>query len=414
MNIFRQGSAFEVLKFKDYRYFTIGRFFIIFAISIQAVVVGWQVYEATKSEWQLGLIGLAEAIPFIFTSLFGGHVADIFSRKKIVVISNFVYLIATILLVLISYYFATIFPVYGLWPVFAVIFITGSARGFLAPAQSAFLAQLVPRDKLMYAATVGSMNYYGASIIGTAVGGLLCGYIGTYLSYVVVSSLTLFGLLIMFLMVKDYTYEKKETKNNIFQNIYEGIEFVFKNEYLLTALSLDMFAVLFGGAVAILPAFADKILHVGPQEFGLLRAAPSVGIVVVLLLLAYFPPRKEAGKKLLYCVAGFGLATIAFALSRNFYLCFFFLMLTGVFDGVSVVIRGSIVPMFSPDHMRGRIESVNKIFIGSSNELGSFESGFAARAMGLVPSILFGGCMTMLVVAITWWRAKGLRKLDLE
>jgi|694.fasta_scaffold13794_5 MFS family permease len=414
MNIFRQGSAFEVLKFKDYRYFTIGRFFIIFAISIQAVVVGWQVYEATKSEWQLGLIGLAEAIPFIFTSLFGGHVADIFSRKKIVVISNFVYLIATILLVLISYYFATIFPVYGLWPVFAVIFITGIARGFLAPAQSAFLAQLVPRDKLMYAATVGSMNYYGASIIGTAVGGLLCGYIGTYLSYVVVSSLTLFGLLIMFLMVKDYTYEKKETKNNIFQNIYEGIEFVFKNEYLLTALSLDMFAVLFGGAVAILPAFADKILHVGPQEFGLLRAAPSVGIVVVLLLLAYFPPRKEAGKKLLYCVAGFGLATIAFALSRNFYLCFFFLMLTGVFDGVSVVIRGSIVPMFSPDHMRGRIESVNKIFIGSSNELGSFESGFAARAMGLVPSILFGGCMTMLVVAITWWRAKGLRKLDLE
>jgi predicted MFS family arabinose efflux permease len=317
-------------------------------------------------------------------------------------------------LVLISYYFATIFPVYGLWPVFAVIFITGIARGFLAPAQSAFLAQLVPRDKLMYAATVGSMNYYGASIIGTAVGGLLCGYIGTYLSYVVVSSLTLFGLLIMFLMVKDYTYEKKETKNNIFQNIYEGIEFVFKNEYLLTALSLDMFAVLFGGAVAILPAFADKILHVGPQEFGLLRAAPSVGIVVVLLLLAYFPPRKEAGKKLLYCVAGFGLATIAFALSRNFYLCFFFLMLTGVFDGVSVVIRGSIVPMFSPDHMRGRIESVNKIFIGSSNELGSFESGFAARAMGLVPSILFGGCMTMLVVAITWWRAKGLRKLDLE
>jgi predicted MFS family arabinose efflux permease len=218
----------------------------------------------------------------------------------------------------------------------------------------------------------------------------------------------------MFLLVKDYTYEKKETKNNIFQNIYEGIEFVFKNEYLLTALSLDMFAVLFGGAVAILPAFADKILHVGPQEFGLLRAAPSVGIVVVLLLLAYFPPRKEAGKKLLYCVAGFGLATIAFALSRNFYLCFFFLMLTGVFDGVSVVIRGSIVPMFSPDHMRGRIESVNKIFIGSSNELGSFESGFAARAMGLVPSILFGGCMTMLVVAITWWRAKGLRKLDLE
>ncbi|MEI6312265.1 MAG: MFS transporter [Bacteroidota bacterium] len=409
-----QKSAFQVLAFKDYRYFTIGRFFIIFAISIQSVVVGWQVYEATKSELQLGLIGLAEAIPFILTSLFGGHVADIISRKKIVVSSNAIYFICTILLVFISYFFKSIFPLYGLMPIFSVIFLTGIARGFLAPAQSAFLAQMVPREKLMYAATVGSMNFYGANILGTAIGGLLCGYLGTYISYSIVSGFTLFGLLIMIFMVQDFHYERKQTSTSIFKNIYEGIDYVFKSEYLLTALSLDMFAVLFGGAVAILPAFADKILHVGPKEFGLLRAAPSVGIVIVLLLLAYFPPKKEAGKKLLYCVAGFGLATIAFGFSRNIYLCFFFLMLTGIFDGVSVVIRGSIVPMFSPDHMRGRIEAVNKIFIGSSNEIGSFESGFAAKLLGLVPSIIFGGGMTMLVVAITWWRAKGLRKLDLE
>lgn len=415
MKFFRdQKSAFQVLAFKDYRYFTIGRFFIIFAISIQSVVVGWQVYSATKSEWQLGLIGLAEAIPFILTSLFGGHVADILSRKKIVVSANSVYLVCTILLVLISYFFNILFPLYGLAPIFAVIFITGIARGFLAPAQSALLAQMVPREKMMYAATVGSMNFYGANIIGTAIGGLLCGYLGTLISYSIVSAFTFIGLLVMMFFVSDFDYERKKTDNNIFQNIYEGIDYVFKNEYLLSALSLDMFAVLFGGAVAILPAFADKILHVGPQEFGILRAAPSVGIVIVLLMLAYFPPKKEAGKKLMYCVAGFGLATIAFALSRNIYLCFFFLMLTGIFDGVSVVIRGSIVPMFSPDHMRGRIEAVNKIFIGSSNEIGSFESGLAAKAMGLVPSILFGGCMTMLVVSITWWRAKGLRKLDLE
>lgn len=415
MNFFQnQKSAFQVLAFKNYRYFTIARFFIIFAISIQAVVVGWQVYEATKSEWQLGLIGLAEAVPFIITSLFGGHVADILSRKKIVVSANSMYFICTLFLVLISYFFKQIFPVYGLMPIFAVIFITGIARGFLAPAQSAFLAQMVPRDKMMYAATVGSMNFYGANIIGTAAGGLLCGYLGTFFSYGLVSVFTFLGLIIMFIKVDDYHYERRQTKNNVFQNIYEGIDYVFKNEFLLAALSLDMFAVLFGGAVAILPAFADKILHVGPQAFGFLRAAPSVGIVIVLLLLAYFPPKKAAGRKLLYCVAGFGLATIAFAFSRNLYLCFFFLMLTGVFDGVSVVIRGSIVPMFSPDHMRGRIEAVNKIFIGSSNEIGSFESGFAAKTMGLIPSILFGGCMTMFVVAIAWWRSKGLRKLDLD
>jgi len=415
MNFFvNQKSAFQVLAFKDYRYFTIGRFFIIFAISIQSVVVGWQVYEATKSELQLGLIGLAEAIPFILTSLFGGHVADIISRKKIVVSSNAIYFICTLLLVFISYFFKSIFPIYGLMPIFAVIFLTGIARGFLAPAQSAFLAQMVPREKLIYAATVGSMNFYSANILGTAIGGLFCGYYGTYTSYGIVSALTLLGLLIMIFMVQDFDYERKQTSSSIFKNIYEGIDYVFKNEYLLSALSLDMFAVLFGGAVAILPAFADKILHVGPKEFGILRAAPSVGIVIVLLLLAYFPPKKEAGKKLLYCVAGFGLATIAFGFSKNIYLCFLFLMLTGIFDGVSVVIRGSIVPMFSPDHMRGRIEAVNKIFIGSSNEIGSFESGFAAKLFGLVPSIIFGGSMTMLVVAVTWWRAKGLRKLDLD
>jgi predicted MFS family arabinose efflux permease len=174
-----------------------------------------------------------------------------------------------------------------------------------------------------------------------------------------------------------------------------------------------MFAVLFGGAVAILPAFADKILHVGAFQFGLLRAAPSVGIVLVSLFLAYNPPRWKAGKILMFCVAGFGICTILFGISRNIYLCFFFLMLSGMFDGVSVVIRSSIVPLFSPDHMRGRIEAVNKIFIGSSNEIGMMESGTAARLLGLVPSIVFGGCMTIAVVSVTYWRAKKLRTLDL-
>jgi len=232
-------------------------------------------------------------------------------------------------------------------------------------------------------------------------------------SYWIVVGLSLIGLAKILQIGKIENPPPQIAQEKIFTKLFAGINFVFKNEILLAALALDMFAVLFGCAVAILPAFADKILHVGAFQYGLLRTAPSLGIVIVTLYLAYHPPRLKAGKILMYCVAGFGVATILFSLSKNIYLCFFFLMLSGVFDGVSVVIRSTIVPLFSPDHMRGRIEAVNKIFIGSSNEIGMMESGAAARWMGLVPSILFGGCMTLAVVSVTWWKAKKLRTLDL-
>lgn len=389
------------------------RLFLVLGISIQAVVVGWQVYDITKSEFALGLVGLAEAIPFIITSLFGGHLADLYNRKKIVFASNLLYLFCAVLLAIVSYYGTFVFETYGVWPIYLILSIAGVSRGFLAPAQGALIPQIVKKEQLVEAGTVGSMTFYAASIAGGAIGGLLCAAIGPMFSYWIVVGLSLIGLAKILQIGKIENPPPQITQEKIFTKLFAGINFVFKNEILLAALALDMFAVLFGGAVAILPAFADKILHVGAFQYGLLRTAPSLGIVIVTLYLAYHPPRLKAGKILMYCVAGFGVATILFSLSKNIYLCFFFLMLSGVFDGVSVVIRSTIVPLFSPEHMRGRIEAVNKIFIGSSNEIGMMESGSAARWMGLVPSILFGGCMTLAVVSVTWWKAKKLRNLDL-
>lgn len=389
------------------------RLFLVLGIGIQAVVVGWQVYYITKSEFSLGLVGLAEALPFIATSLFGGHLADLYNRKKIVFASNLLYLFCALLLAIISFYGAVIFKNYGVLPIYAIIAVAGLSRGFLAPAQGALIPQLVKKEELVYASTIGSITFYFASIVGCAVGGVLCASIGTANSYLIVVALSIIGLFKILQIEKIPNPPKQTSKESIFVSLFAGVDFVFKNEILLAALALDMFAVLFGGAVAILPAFADKILHVGAFQFGLLRAAPSVGIVLVSLFLAYNPPRWRAGKILMFCVAGFGICTILFGISRNIYLCFFFLMLSGMFDGVSVVIRSSIVPLFSPDHMRGRIEAVNKIFIGSSNEIGMMESGTAARLLGLVPSIVFGGCMTIAVVSVTYWRAKKLRTLDL-
>jgi len=408
-----EKSAFHILQTKSYRAFIMARLFLVLGISIQAVVVGWQVYDITKSEFALGLVGLAEAIPFIITSLFGGHLADIYNRKKIVSASNMLYLFCAVLLAIVSYYGAFIFQVYGVWPIYLILFIAGISRGFLAPAQGALIPQIVKKEQLVDAGTVGSMTFYTASIAGGAFGGLLCAAIGPMFSYWIVVGLSLIGLAKILQIGKIENPPPQIAQEKIFTKLFAGINFVFKNEILLAALALDMFAVLFGGAVAILPAFADKILHVGAFQYGLLRTAPSLGIVIVTLYLAYHPPRLKAGKILMYCVAGFGVATILFSLSKNIYLCFFFLMLSGVFDGVSVVIRSTIVPLFSPDYMRGRIEAVNKIFIGSSNEIGMMESGAAARWMGLVPSILFGGCMTLAVVSVTWWKAKKLRTLDL-
>lgn len=398
---------------KDYRRFIISRALLTFAIYAQSVIVALQVYNLTKSELALGLVGAAEFIPFLLAGFYGGYIADIIHRRKLIVLSTAMYTVCSMLLLLSSVFFQSLPGMTGLYFIYVIIFLTGIARAFFAPAQGAYIAQILPREELVYAATVGSVAFNISSILGSAAGGILYAVIheeGTYSLVVIFGIMSLLG----FIRLPMKPLPESKQNENIFVKLAEGLRFVFKTEILIAALALDMFAVLFGGAVAMLPVFADKVLHVGPSGYGLLKASSSAGAILVALFLAVKPPQTKTGIKLLIAVAGFGLCMIVFALSRNFWLSMFVLFLSGVFDGISVVIRGTIVPLFAPDHMRGRVESVNKIFIGSSNELGEFESGLAAKWMGLIPSVIFGGCMTLFIVAIAAFKSPKLRALEFK
>ncbi len=384
-----------------------------FAIQMQSVIVGWQVYEFTKDPFSLGLIGLAEAIPFISVALFGGHVADLISRKKIILISSACYLVCASALLAFGLNTSFFYPVVGILPVYLIIFITGISRGFFFPAQTAFMAQLVPRELYPNSSTWNSLLWHIAAVSGPATGGLLYGFLGMNIAYSFVLTFVIIALFLFF-RVRSKPIVKKSTAESLFQSLSAGIKFVFKNQIIFGALALDMFAVLFGGAVAMLPVFADQVFHTGPQGLGFLRAAPFFGSVIMSLLLAYNPPVVNSGKKLFIAVSGFGICIILFALTTNFYLALFLLLLSGMFDNISVVIRSTIIQLFTPDEMRGRVASVNSIFIGSSNEIGSFESGLAARIMGLVPSVVFGGAMTLITVASAFKLAPKLRRMNLK
>lgn len=405
-------DAYAAIKIKDYRRFISARFLLTFAIHMQSVIVGWQIYELTHDALSLGLIGLSEAIPFISIALFAGHVADTFNRKKIILITNLVYAICAVALLLISTQLHHALINYGTMPIYIIIFITGIARGFMSPAGTAFSAQLIPRELYGNASTWNSMVWHTAEISGPAVGGLVYGFFGIGYAYTIVTIFS-FTALYFYSMIENKSMPVRQEKEDIKQSLTAGLKFVFNNQIILGSISLDMFAVFFGGAVSVLPIFADQILHVGAKGLGFLRAAPAVGSLLMSFYLAHNPPFKKAGRNLLVCVAGFGLSIIAFALSRNFYLVLFVLFLSGAFDNVSVIIRHTIIQMYTPDEMRGRVASVNGIFIGSSNELGSFESGVAAKLLGLVPSVIFGGSMTLAVVGVTSFTAPKLRKLKM-
>lgn len=406
-------NAFAVWKLRDYRYFTSARFFLTFAIQMQSVVVGWQVYEITHDAFSLGLIGLAEAIPFLTVALFGGHLADIFERKKVVMITSLGYLLGAVALFLFSFRFSNLFHQLGVVPIYSVIFFTGIARGLLFPAVHAFVAQIVPREHYANSASWNSTVWYIAAVSGPATGGLIYGFIGVnaaYLTVVVCMVLCFFFLL----LTRGRPLPAPVVKQGMIASVREGLRFVFKNQVILGVMALDMFAVLFGSAVILLPAFASEVLMVGPKGLGFLRAAPALGAILMSLMLAFFPPLRHAGRNLFIGVTGFGLCILGFALSRDFVMSMAFLFGTGFFDNISVVVRNTTLQLLTPDAMRGRVSSVNSIFVGSSNEIGSFESGLAARILGLVPSVLFGGGMTLLISGATAVFAPRLRKLNLS
>jgi MFS family permease len=407
------GEAFAVIHVKNFRYYLFYRILMTMAALMQSVIVGWQVYELSHNVLWLGFIGLAEVIPQVGISLFAGHYIDLYNRRKIVTYTTFLLILGSIILLIYSSDAAYFSSRFGIIPIFASIFLTGFARGILGPAQVALLGQLVPRNLYANAATWNSANWQVAAVLGPAIGGLVYGFWGIVPAYSLVLGLyTLSVFIIMF--IKSRRHEVIETSEGVFTRIRSGIDFVFKTPELLGAFTLDMFAVLFGGAVAMLPVFASDILHIGPQGLGLLRACPAIGAIFMAFILMFRPPERETGKILFVSVIGFGLCMISFALSKSFILSGLLLILSGAFDNVSVVIRATVLQLFTPDDMRGRVASVNGIFIGSSNELGAFESGVAAKLMGLVPSVVFGGIMTLAVVFTTIKINKPLRRLSLR
>jgi len=404
-------GAYAALKIRDFRLFIFARFAITLALQIQATVVGWQVYDITNDTLSLGLIGLAEAIPSIGVSLYAGHVADIIERKKIILATVTLLLVCSAALLFFTLEPGKFLLSYGMLPIYAVIFVSGIARGFLSPANFAFMPQLVPRNLYANAISLNSTFWEMASIGGPMLAGFVYGFIGITASYLADVILVAASLAIYF-SISSKPIPPATAEQGVGEKIRAGLKFVFKNQIVLSAISLDLFAVLFGGAVALLPVFAKEILQVGAEGLGVMRSAPSIGAVLMAIYITHNPIKKHMGKILLGCVAGFGLCMIGFGLSTNFWLSLFLLMLSGGFDSVSVIVRGTLIHTLTPENMKGRVSAVNSIFIGSSNEIGAFESGSVARLMGVVPSVVFGGIMTLLVVAVTSISAKKLAALD--
>jgi MFS family permease len=398
----------EVFRIRAFTAFLFGRFSLTLAVQIQALSVSLLVYERSRDALSLGIIGLAEAIPFMVFILPGGFWADVFPRKRMILFSTALFGMCAGIL----FYFSVHPEEIELIQLYGLIGLTGIARATGGPSMQAILPNLLKHEFLPQGIAWNTGFWQIASVMGPALGGLIYGYMGTRYAFATAMALTF----IAFLLFSSITLSEKKAKRSetLFESLRSGISFVGNHRILLPALSLDLFAVLFGGAVALLPLFNSQILHAGPEGLGWLRAAPSVGAIVTAIILARRPPVRQTGRKLFISVALFGACMIAFALSESYWLSFFLLVFSGAFDAVSVLIRSMLVQLFTPDEMRGRVSSVNSIFIGSSNEIGAFESGLAARILGLVPSVVFGGCMTLIVAGTIAMRAKKLRKLQLD
>ncbi|HEX8170207.1 MAG TPA: MFS transporter [Thermoanaerobaculia bacterium] len=402
------SSPYAALKIPDFRRLVLANGLLTIAREAQIVVVGWQVFELTKDPLTLGLIGLAEALPFIAVALYAGHVADRTVRRTMGIAGTFGLLLSAIALLLLTITPGAIAASH-VWPVYVVIAVSATMRSFMRPAVVALTTVVVPRELLPNAVAWRSSSWQLAAVLGPATGGLLYGFSGPALAYsCVIAGMT--ASLAAISSVENRERPATVTREPLRESLTTGIRFVVQEPVLLAAMTLDLFAVLFGGATALLPAFA-KLLEVGPQGLGLLRAAPAAGSILTGMWIAHRPPLRNAGRALFASVAAFGVCMILFALSRVAALSFALLFLSGVFDNVSVVIRSTLLQTRTPEHLLGRVSAVNQIFIGSSNEIGAFESGVAARLLGVVPSVLIGGCMTLLVVAVVAWRAPRLRTL---
>lgn len=402
-------DAYAALRVPAFRRYTLGLLTLTFATQVQAVVVAWQLYDRTHDPLSLGLIGLAEALPFIGCALWAGHVADQTDRRRIVLWATAVLVLCSVALVALT----AANPPAATFArsVYGIIAVSGVARSFLQPARQALSSEIVPRDVLPNAITWRSVTWQAASVGGPALGGLLYGYAGVQPAYVIVAVL-MGAAFVAFGLLRYERLPRPPASAHILESLGEGLRFVRGQPVILGAMALDLFSVFFGGATALLPVFANEILHIGPQGLGILRAAPALGAVVVSLALTRWPPVRRTGPLLLVVVALFGASMIGFGLSRRYPLSLALLAFSGAVDMVSVNIRSLLLQLMVPDHLLGRVSSVNQIFIGSSNEIGEFESGVTARLFGAAPSVVLGGAMTLLVVAATGSLAPSLRRLQ--
>jgi MFS family permease len=409
----KKHDPYAALRVRDFRLYIFGRFSNTIAFQIVEVVIGWQVFALTKDPLSLGLLGLAEAIPAITISLYAGHLSDTKSRRKIALFALSVLFLCILSLLFISTDIQNIYLKFGTLPIYCIIFLSGLSSGFLAPSVIAFSYQLIPPDLAPNASAWRSSSWQTGAIVGPALGGLLYGFFGAGTAYSIAAGLALIGPISIYLIPEQQAIIR-EREEKIIESLKKGIGFVFRNQIIVGALSLDLFAVLFGGAVALLPVYASDILEIGPEGLGILRASPAVGAALMALWMTRRPLHGKIGKKLFFAVIGFGITIIIFGVSLNPILSVFMLALGGAFDSVSVIIRSTLLQLSTPNEMRGRVEAVNMMFIGSSNEIGAFESGVAAKLLKVVPSVVFGGIMTLLSVAVTSRVAPVLRKLTYE
>ena len=398
------------LESVGFRWLMLFRICTLLSYQVAAVTVGWHIYELTRDPWSLGLVGLAEVIPFFCVAPFSGYLVDHLPRRKLGAAACLGLAVNAGALALIAH---GALPASRLWPIYAAVAVGGVGRSFLGPVYNALFARVLKREQFGRGASMGSVVFQVGLVLGPALGGVLVGVAGKSVAYAVAAACAIAAALALLRMQVTEPAQTQQ-RGPVFASIAQGMRFVASNQIMLGAMALDMFSVLLGGAVSMLPAFIKDILHQGPEALGVMRAAPAIGSVCVAIWLTRHPLQRNAGRILLFAVAGFGLCTIAFALSRNYWLSTALLVVYGMCDGVSVVLRSTILQLVTPDEMRGRVSSINSIFISSSNELGAFYDGTMARLLGLVPAVMMGGFVTLGVVATTARLAPRLRNLDIR
>ena len=411
----KNHDPYLALRFKEFNYFLLIRFLLVFGWSMQFIIVEWEVYNLTKDPLALGLIGLVEIIPAISMSLFAGHIVDQKEKKKLftIAIIAFLFISVAFFSITTNYFYSNYSSKQVLTGIYILVFIGGFIRAFFGPIIFSLVALIVSKNAYSNAASWSSSTWQFASVLGPAFAGFSIAWIGVNASmgFVLIS---VFIALLLTYFIKKKPILNPKIGEPIIKSLKTGLRFVFKTKAILIAITLDMVAVLFGGAIALLPIYAQDILNVGSQGFGMLRAAPAVGALIIMFISAYIPVTKNAGIKLLISIFCFGTSIIIFGISSIFYLSLFALFLYGLTDGISMIIRQTILQLKTPDEVRGRVASVNSIFISSSNELGAFESGLTAKLMGTVPAVVFGGLMTLISVVFTNFKFPEFKKLDLR